>query len=254
MHRLGRSSAPIEHIRVSTFVIPTDGPESDGTYEWSSTTLVLVTAEAASTTGLGYTYADSATAELIADRLAEVVCGQDALSTPKPFYTMRRAVRNLGYPGIASMAVAAVDAALWDLKARLLGLPVSVLLGMVRETVPVYGSGGFTSYSEQRLAEQLQSWVDLGIVRAKMKVGREPRADVARVRAAREAMGPDAELFVDANGAYSRKEGTAMNGPVGRKRWGVLESDVPIVVQHTRLDSRQAENALPSTIAFADDG
>ncbi len=104
------------------------------------------------------------------------------------------------------MAISAVDNALWDLKAKLLGVPLARLLGAARERVPVYGSGGFTSYSEQQLRDQFRSWADQGITRFKMKVGRDPAADVERVRAARAAIGDAAELFVDANGAYSRKQ------------------------------------------------
>ena len=107
------------------------------------------------------------------------------------------------------MAIAAVDNALWDLKAKLLGLPLVTLLGAVRESVPVYGSGGFTSYTDTQLREQLGGWVGAGIARVKMKVGREPGRDPARVRVAREAIG-DAQLFVDANGAYGRKQALAL--------------------------------------------
>ena len=121
-------------------------------------------------------------------------------------------VRNLGRSGIAAMAVSAVDIALWDLKARLLDLPLTTLLGAVRESVPIYGSGGFTSYSDQQLQCQFAKWVDQGITRVKMKVGRNASADVGRVGAARSAVGPDVELFVDANGAYSRKQALLQAG------------------------------------------
>jgi L-alanine-DL-glutamate epimerase-like enolase superfamily enzyme len=104
------------------------------------------------------------------------------------------------------MAIAAVDAALWDLKARLLEVPLVTLLGAAQDAVPVYGSGGFTSYSIDRLQRQLAGWVERGISRVKMKVGRAPEDDDERVRKAREAIGRDAALFVDANGAYSRKQ------------------------------------------------
>ena len=146
---------------------------------------------------------------MIRDLLAEVVRGRDAMAVPGSWSAMVAAIRNLGRPGIASMAISAVDAALWDLKARLLGLPLVTLLGAVRDAAPVYGSGGFTSYSIERLREQLGGWVAAGIPRVKMKIGRHPAEDVDRVRAAREAIGPEAELFVDANGAYSRKQALA---------------------------------------------
>jgi L-alanine-DL-glutamate epimerase-like enolase superfamily enzyme len=200
-----QAQATIERIEVSAYCIPTDAAESDGTYDWNSTTLVVVEAHGGDACGLGYTYADAATARLIQEKLADVVAGLDAFDVPLAWQRMVQAIRNLGRPGIASMAIAAVDGALWDLKARLLGLPLVSLLGAAREFAPVYGSGGFTSYSPERLQEQLGGWAARGIRHVKMKVGRDAQADRQRVAAARQAIGPDVELFVDANGAYSRK-------------------------------------------------
>ena len=170
---------------------------------------MLVRASAGNHTGLGYTYADTATARLIEDVLSKVTVGQDAMATTASWNAMVGRTRNLGRPGIVSMAISAVDSALWDLKAHLLGLPLVSLLGAVRESVPIYGSGGFTSYSTEQLKKQLESWVDRGIPRVKMKIGRNARLDLERVRAAREAITSDTELFVDANGAYSRKQALA---------------------------------------------
>ncbi len=136
----------------------------------------------------------------------EAVVGRDAMAIPASWAAMVHAIRNLGRPGIASMAISAVDTALWDLKARLLGLPLVTLLGAVRDAVPVYGSGGFTSCTTAELAAQLDGWVEHGMPRVKMKVGADPAADLSRVRAARQAIGAATELFVDANGAYSRKQ------------------------------------------------
>jgi len=203
------SSPRIERVEVSAYKIPTDAPESDGTIAWDHTTLVLVEASAGGLTGIGYSYADPATAALIRGSLAEVVRGRDAMGVPGAWSAMVEAIRNLGRAGVASMAISAVDSALWDLKGRLLGLPLVTLLGAVRDSAPVYGSGGFTSYSIDRLKGQLGGWVAAGIPRVKMKIGRAPAADLGRVRAAREAIGPDAELFVDANGAYGRKQALA---------------------------------------------
>ena len=210
INRSESESVRIERVDVSAYKVPTDSPESDGTYRWESTTLVLVEAQAGGKTGLGYSYADTSTAQLIRDLLAEVVRGRDAMAVAGSWAVMAATIRNLGRPGIASMAIAAVDAALWDLKARLLDLPLITLLGAVHDGAPVYGSGGFTSYSIERLQAQLGNWVKEGIARVKMKIGRDPAEDGARVRAAREAIGTQAELFVDANGAYSRKQSLAM--------------------------------------------
>jgi L-alanine-DL-glutamate epimerase-like enolase superfamily enzyme len=198
--------ATVEQLVVSAYQIPTDTPnESDGTLVWNATTLVLVEIEADGTTGIGFTYADVATARLIHEQLAEIVRGTDAMSIGATWQGLVSHVRNIGWSGVASMAISAVDVALWDLKARLLDLPLVSLLGACRDAAPIYGSGGFTSYSLEQLCDQLTEWVDSGIPRVKMKVGRDHVADVQRVAAARDAIGPHPELFVDANGAYDRK-------------------------------------------------
>jgi L-alanine-DL-glutamate epimerase-like enolase superfamily enzyme len=200
------SGAIVEQVEVAAYRIPTDAPnESDGTLLWRDTTLVVVEPTAAGVTGLGYTYADVATARFIHEHLADVVRGADVMATGAAWKDMVSRARNVGWCGVAAMAVSALDVALWDLKARLLDLPLFELLGAYRTSVPLYGSGGFTSYSVNRLCEQLARWVEAGIPRVKMKVGRDAAADVSRVAAARAAIGPEAELFVDANGAYDRK-------------------------------------------------
>lgn len=200
---------PVETLNVSSYTAPTDFPESDGTLEWDKTTMVLVEARAAGKCGLGYTYADHATATLIQNILKEVVVHVDAMSPPAAYASMWRRIRNLGRPGICSMAISAVDCALWDLKARLLDVPLVTLLGQLRTGAPIYGSGGFTSYSDQQLSSQLSGWVNQGIRSVKMKIGRDANRDIQRVQVAREAIGPETELFVDANGAYSRKQALA---------------------------------------------
>ena len=200
---------PITESFVSVFTIPTDAPESDGTLEWTSTTIVIAEIKAGRVSGLGYTYGDKAIAAFMHDLLFPLLRGRDAMDVTASWVAMTRAIRNQGRPGIASMAIAAVDAALWDVKARLLGLPLVKLLGAVHESVPVYGSGGFTSYPVDRLQRQLAGWIGKGIRAVKMKVGRVPSEDDGRVRAAREAIGPDAALFVDANGAYSARQALA---------------------------------------------
>ncbi len=197
---------PIAGVDVSTYVIPTDGPESDGTLDWRHTVLVLVEVRAGNLSGLGYTYASKGSAHIVKELLAEAVTGHDALAVEDCWWAMWHAVRNVGRPGAAAMAIAAVDTALWDLKARLLNLPLVTLLGSVRDAVPVYGSGGFISYDAARLERQLGGWVEEGIPLVKMKIGRDAAQDVARVATARRAIGDGAALFVDANGGYSIKE------------------------------------------------
>ncbi|GAC1346775.1 MAG: enolase C-terminal domain-like protein [Ktedonobacteraceae bacterium] len=208
--KFGNNGVAIERLEVSAYTVPTDSPGSDGTYAWDKTTIVIVEASAGGKHGLGYTYADLSTATLIKTMLCNVVQGHNAMNVPGCWLKMVESIRNLGRPGIASMGIAAVDVALWDLKARLLDLPLVTLLGATREAAPIYGRGGFTSYSREQLQKQLSDWVAIGIPRVKMKIGTHPDADPMRVAEAREAIGPDTELFVDANGAYSRKEALAL--------------------------------------------
>lgn len=196
----------IESIRASAYTVPTDAPEGDGTLEWNSTTMVLVEARAAGKTGMGYTYAAAAAAHLIVDSLAQHVVGGDPLSPRANWDAMNHAIRNNSWRGLVSMAISAVDVALWDLKARLLGISVLDLLGAVRDSIPVYGSGGFTTYNDDQLRNQLRGWVEQGIGAVKMKIGTHPERDPARVRVARQAIGDAPGLFVDANGAYDRKQ------------------------------------------------
>ena len=219
--------APVESLAVSAFTVPTDEPESDGTAEWDSTTIVVVEARAGGETGLGYTYAPAAAGKLVEEKLTDVVHGRDALATGEAWDAMAVTLRNAGRPGIGFCALSAVDLALWDLKARLLGVPLVDLLGRAREEAPVYGSGGFTSYSLDRIREQLGGWVEQGIPRVKIKVSREPERDPERLDAARAAIGDDAELYVDSNGALSRKEAVRWAERFARE-WGVTWHEEPV--------------------------
>ncbi len=205
-----KTDIPITRVEVAAYRIPTDYPEADGTVAWDATTMVVVHVDAGGKTGLGFGYADTATAVFIQEILTKVVEEKNAMAPTRTWVAMTRAIRNHGRSGIASMAISAVDIALWELKAKLLDLPLVSLLGAVRDGMPVYGSGGFTSYPVKKLQEQLGHWVAMGIPRVKMKIGTHPDDDLQRVQAAREAIGPRAELFVDANGAYSRKQALAM--------------------------------------------
>jgi L-alanine-DL-glutamate epimerase-like enolase superfamily enzyme len=195
----------VERLTATPYAVPTDRRESDGTLEWDSTTIVVVEACGGGERGLGYTYGHPAIAEVVRSTLSTVVEESDALAPPRAWAAMQREVRNLGRQGLVAMAISAVDIALWDLRAKLLGLALADSLGRFHETVPAYGSGGFTSYTDAELAEQLRAWVRRGCRRVKIKVGREPDRDGARLAAAREAIGAEVELMVDANGAFDRR-------------------------------------------------
>ncbi|WP_304441546.1 enolase C-terminal domain-like protein, partial [Mycobacterium sp. 1245805.9] len=203
--------ACIDEVTAQAYEIPTDAPEADGTFAWSSTTLILAEVVGGGRRGLGYTYAAGACRELITGPLASAVKGHSALDIPGAWESMVSAVRNSGRPGLVSCAISAVDTALWDLKGKLLDVPVCRLLGVAHPEVPIYGSGGFTTYDDTATRAQLERWVDnWKIPRVKIKIGEssgsDERRDLQRIAFARKVIGPDTELYVDANGGYRRKQ------------------------------------------------
>jgi len=202
-------SETVDRLEAAAYTIPTDRPESDGTFAWDATTIVVVHVRAGDHWGLGYTYGPACTAELVVAMLRDVVVGADPMAPQRLSARIRSALRNAGQPGIGALALSAVDLAMHDLKARVLGLPLAVMLGSVRDAVPIYGSGGFTTYGPDAVAEQLAGWRDSGIDRMKIKVGRDPGQDPPRLAAAREAIGPRSGLMVDANGAFRPHEALA---------------------------------------------
>ncbi len=221
------SGAAIERVGATAFTVPTDQPESDGTMEWDSTTIVVVEVDAGGVHGIGYTYGLPAVAGIVNADLAGALRGRDAVDIAACWETMSVALRNGGRPGPSMMAISAVDMALWDAQAKRLGVSVASLLGPARRAVPIYGSGGFTSYSLDRIAAQLGGWASSGIPRVKMKVGRNPHDDPARLDAARAAIGADVELFVDANGAFARKQALDWANRY-RNEWDVRWFEEPV--------------------------
>lgn len=234
-------------LRVDAFTVPTDLPEADGTFAWESTTLVVVHLSSEGQTGIGYTYSDTATAHFIEHYLAPRIVGQDVLSPPALNLSLSHSVRNLGREGIVSTAISAVDMAAWDLKARIFNRPITAMLGAVRDSIAVYGSGGFTSYSDDQLAEQLGHWVGVGIEAVKMKVGTAPERDPGRVRAARHAIGK-AQLYVDANGAYDLKQASAMAQRFADS--GVVWFEEPVSSDNLR-GLRFLRSCVPSNMEIA---
>lgn len=215
-------------MKVGAFRIPTETPESDGTLQWSSTTLVVVELAAADLRGIGFTYAEAAVGTLIRDALAPVAIGRSAWDIAALGEAMAARLRNGGREGASAMAVSAMDVALWDLKAKSLDLPLARLFGQVRDALPAYGSGGFTSYSDEQLERQFSEWTSLGFTRFKMKFGREPGRDPQRFAAARRAVGAGAELFADANSAFGRREALQWAERLAAN-WGVTWFEQPLV-------------------------
>ncbi len=242
----------VSEIAVSAYRVPTVAPEADGTANWDATELVVVQPVAGGQRGLGWSYcAAPAAAQVIRSLLTPVVLGSDALDVPGIWQQMNQAVRNAGRPGLVSMAIAAVDLALWDLKAKLLDLPLDRLLGRCRDQVPVYGSGGFVSMTDAELVAQLRRWTqEQGIPRVKIKVGESwgsaPRRDLARTRLTRETVGDDVDVFVDANGGYSAGQARRMGAAYDDL--GVVWFEEPVSSEHL-ADLRMLRGALRCDIA-----
>jgi L-alanine-DL-glutamate epimerase-like enolase superfamily enzyme len=200
----------VEAVTARAYTIATDSPEADGTLSWDSTTIVVVEVRCDGVTGLGYTYGPAACAQIVEGLLADCVVGQDPMAVGGAWAAMAVAARNAPHIGTVRYAMSAIDTALWDLKARLLGISLTRLLGQVRDVVEVYGSGGFTTYDDRRTVAQLRSWTASGITKVKIKIGEDcgqaEDRDLHRIALVRETVGADVEVFVDANGAYQRKQ------------------------------------------------
>jgi L-alanine-DL-glutamate epimerase-like enolase superfamily enzyme len=227
-----RTDFDVTSVDVSAYTIPTELPEADGTLAWDKTTVVVVHVELRNgARGLGFAYGHTAMVDVITQTLVPQIVNRDARDSTAAWSAMVRSIRNLGRPGICSMAISAVDLALWDAKARAMGQPLHKLLGAIRACVPIYGSGGFTTYSMPELVNQLAGWVGAGIPRVKMKIGtdwgRSWRADLARIAAVRDAIGDDAELFVDANGGYDRVQARHLGAQFARE-FGVSWFEEPV--------------------------
>jgi L-alanine-DL-glutamate epimerase-like enolase superfamily enzyme len=241
--------APIAGVDVRACTLATEhGPESDGTAVWNGTTMLIVQPRAGGLTGLGYSYIAAAAAGVVRDLLAPAITGLDAFAIPAAMTAMIHAIRNHGRPGLVACAISAVDTALWDLKAKLLGIPLADLLGAARTSVPVYASGGFTSSDLDALGAELSDYRKQGHRRVKIKIGRDPARDVDRVRVAREAVGADIELMVDANGAYTRPQAIAMAEQFARYGVGYFEEPV----SSDDLDGlRGVRDRVPAGMAIA---
>ncbi|MFJ9554344.1 enolase C-terminal domain-like protein [Nocardiopsis sp. NPDC101807] len=248
----GAPDPAVDRVGTAVYTVPCDRAEADGTLAWDSTTLVLVYAHSGDRVGLGYTYGAAATARVVEQHLAGVVAGRCAWDVPGANEAMAVAVRNAGRPGLVAGALSAVDVALWDLKARLLDLPLARLLGAVRTEVPVYGSGGFTTYGAAEQDRQLRAWVEeQGIPRVKIKIGEsrgtEQGRDLERVAAARRSVGEAAELYTDANGGYSPKQAIRVARALDGQ--GVTWFEEPVSSDDLVGLARVREGAVPDVAA-----
>ena len=202
------TASPIEAVTVAVYRFPTTRPEADGTLSWDATTAVAATVHAGRSRGLGWTYSTAGAAAIITDHLTPAITGRNLLDIPGCWSAMHHACRNLGTRGLVMQAISAIDISLWDLKARVLDVPLTALFGRAVDTVPVYGSGGFTTLTDAELAEQVRSWTTAGCTAMKIKIGQgwgsDITRDLSRVEQLRDLAGPGVDLMVDANGGYTR--------------------------------------------------
>lgn len=245
----GSDGSRVTELTARAYEVPTDGPESDGTLAWDPTTVVVVEIVAADgTRGLGWTYGHQAAATLARSKLAEVVLDAATGDPGALSSRMIGAVRNIGRQGIAALAISAIDIALWDAAAQRQGTPVADLLGRQHTDVEGYGSGGFCSYGPDDVADQLGGWADAGFRAVKMKVARHPEDDLDRLAAAREAIGPDTALMVDANGAFTYQQA---------RRWADTYADLGVrwyeepVTSDDRASLRRLRPTVPAGIEIS---
>ena len=243
-----RSEAQIECVDVSAYKIPTDTLEGDGTFRWDSTTLILCEIQAGNRLGIGYTYGNWATATVAHELGQKCLVGRRAFDIPALHRSMLEKVRNDGRGGIAAMAISALDVALWDWKGKCFDCSLVDLFGTAKPSVAAYGSGGFTTYSADQLTEQLSEWAQDGLASVKMKIGAHPDADPERVRTARAAIGPRAQLFVDANGAYDARQAIGLARPFSE--CGVSWFEEPVSSDHL-AEMRRVRDAAPDGMDIA---
>lgn len=193
----------IEDVRTEWLRVPISPPIADATHVLRFMDLILVEVRAGEFCGssdmLSFDYGPAVLKGLIDQELKRHVLGMDADDIRAIYETNLRATEYIGREGVAMWGTAAIDVALWDLLARRLGVPVSLLFGANTRAVPVYGSGGWISYTDEQLADEVSRYVSRGFAGVKIKIGGDEDRDVERVRAVRRAIGPNRKLMVDAN-------------------------------------------------------
>ena len=203
------------------------------------------------TEGLGVGQAAPGVRQVVESTLRGVLIGQDPFSIEKLWNDMFWRIRGFGRKGVAFCALSAVDTGLWDLKAKAVGLPLYKLLGPFTESVPIYGSGGWTNLTEDELVAEMVGYVQQGIGRVKMKVGkdfgRSEREDLQRLAAVRRALGDDVAVYVDANNGYYAKQAIYMAKEFEQFQVGWFEEPVLADDIQGLAEIRQAINIPVAT-------
>jgi len=202
--------ATIESISVATARVPLESVTSFATRTVTARDYGLVKVRAGGVEGIGFCYAGSSGGALVAHAveqlLAPLVLGRDSLTVEGLWQRMFQETVLQGRAGSVMRAISIVDCALWDLNARAAKLPLYKYLGAaVERAVPAYASGGYylAGKTPKELGREMAGYAEAGYRAVKMKVGRlSPKEEEERVKAARDAVGPDVELMLDANNAW----------------------------------------------------
>ncbi len=193
----------IQEVRTEWLRLPLERPIADAAHVLQHVDLILVEILAGDQHGFSYMLSFDYGPELLKGiidlELKRHVVGLSAEDIGSVYQKNLSATEYIGNEGVAMWGIAAIDVALWDLLARRAGLPAAVLFGTCSRSVPVYGSGGWLSYSDSQLADEVSSYINRGFSGVKIKIGGNEDRDVERVRAVRKLVGPNRKLMVDAN-------------------------------------------------------
>lgn len=224
----------IEEVQVHLVAAPVAGNLADATRKVESIGYTIVRVRTRDgVEGVGVTYHEvggEATKVLIDTAIAPRLVGRDPFDTEVLWNEFFAYLRGVGRKGLTFGALSAVDIALWDIKGKSLGLPLYKLFGGGRTSVPVYASGGWTSYSDEQLIDEAERMIDRGYSMLKVKVGVEggtnPNRDLVRVRKLRDSLGPDVRILLDANNCWDAATATRFANRVGEYDPFLLEEPV----------------------------
>jgi L-alanine-DL-glutamate epimerase-like enolase superfamily enzyme len=202
----------IDEVRVTKLVMPLKKPIADSTHvlkkiEWIVVEILTDEGITGNSFMLTFDYGTELLKGIVETELKKEIIGKDPQYINKIWDAVWNRTEYIGQSGVAAWGIAAIDIALWDLLGKSLGSPVYKLLGAYTDEVPIYGSGGWLSYSTDELLDEANRYLKRGFTAVKMKVGSpDQKRDVERVKEVRKCVGEDILLMVDANQAWTPDE------------------------------------------------
>lgn len=202
----------IASFKIGSYSAPYAKPHTNGLYTYTDTEIVICEIRTDSgATGTGWTHGGPIVFQAMQE-IASTIIGQDEFCAERLWHQMYRP-KIWGRRGLTTRAISAIDIAIWDCIGKQVGVSVHKLVGGHAESVPAYMAGGYYEPGKglDELQEEMSSRVSSGARSIKMKIGAASiKEDIARVKASREAVGPEVDLLVDANNAYSRLDALRM--------------------------------------------